>query len=429
MFNHIIYKGKAKYNKKNKIILIAIRKQPGELDWIMPILDRLKKNFNIIVIFEKQVALKLLKQNEALFHLFQKTVFSYVQNSNTKSIFYRFCNKITNFTKIQSLTIFFQKKIFEEYYNIDNLNCEIQQKFNNFDIQKINILMQDFTDNSPWIKQFSEKNKNLKIISYPHATHIYNNKKFKIKNKVSFNNSSYLLLSSSSDISYFKSKFSLSYVYICGFPKYEKSWLKKLENSYRVKKEKNQSIFIAYKGFEKGKYIKDMYIKQVESLFDFAQAEKNIILVFKFHPNAQEEKVFLSVANRYSQDLWKITKEHLHIASKRYTTLVSFYDTASVLDSLANDKLPIELWDIRTIDYQNKLRKTQGYITSVYSDLKLCLQAKNKFFLKKYLQKILYNQHIDIQKKILNRFSKVCKIKNSIDTTNKMILKISRTLT
>ena len=41
--------------------------------------------------------------------------------------------------------------------------------------------MQDFTDNSPWAKKFSEKNHKLKIISYPHATHIYSDKKIKIK--------------------------------------------------------------------------------------------------------------------------------------------------------------------------------------------------------------------------------------------------------
>ena len=83
----------------------------------------------------------------------------------------------------------------------------------------------------------------------------------------------------------------VSHTLLFGFPKYEKSWLKKLEHSYRIKKRKKKSIFISFKGYEKEKYFKDKYISQVD-LFNFAQNEKNLILVFKFHPNAQEENVF-----------------------------------------------------------------------------------------------------------------------------------------
>ena len=84
MFNHTIFKGKKRYRKNKSTILILIRKQPGELDWILPVLDKLKENFNIIAIFEKKVALKLLKENEILFSLFKKVVFCYVQSSIIK---------------------------------------------------------------------------------------------------------------------------------------------------------------------------------------------------------------------------------------------------------------------------------------------------------------------------------------------------------
>ena len=81
MINHIQFKGKAKFKKENKIIIVVIRKQPGELYWILPILNNIKNNFNIIVIFEKKIALKLLKENKILYNLFLETVFVYIQNS------------------------------------------------------------------------------------------------------------------------------------------------------------------------------------------------------------------------------------------------------------------------------------------------------------------------------------------------------------
>lgn len=418
MFDHIIYRGKTNFKKKKKIILVFIRKQPGEVDWILPVLYKLKENFNIIIIFEKYVALKLLKQNKILFNLFEKIVFCYAQNSYIKSIFYRISYKIVNFFKINFLASFFQNKIYEKYYNINDLNLKIKKTFNNFDIQKIKILMQDFTDNSPWIKKFSEKNSKLKIINYPHTTNIYSKKKFKIKNKINFDNSSYLFLSSSSDLTYFKKKFIKSYIINCGFPKYDKSWLKKLESSYKIKKERKKSIFVAYKGFEKEKYSKKKYIDQVKSLFDFAINEKEILLVFKFHPNAQEEKVFLSVANKYPKSLWKITKDHQHIAAKKYTIFVNFYNSASTLEALASGKVPIELSCIRK-DPNEK---------SVYSDLKICFRAKNSLNLNKYLKRTLYEKNLNEQKKILKKFSKICNTNDSINRTNKIVLKISKTV-
>ncbi len=418
MFNHAIFKGKTRYNKNKSTVLILIRKQPGELDWILPVLDKLKENFNIIAIFEKKVALKLLKENEILFSLFKKVVFCYVQSSIAKSIFYRVSNKLVSLLKLKTLSNFFQNKVYENYYDITNLNNQIKKKIYNFDFKKLKLLMQDFTDNSPWVKKFSEKNYKLKIISYPHATHIYGNKEIKIKNKVKFNNSSYLLLSSSSDLFYFKNRFNHSYIIACGFPKYEKSWLKKLESSYRIKKEKKKSIFISFKGYEKEKYNKDKYINQVKSLFDFAKNQKNLILIFKFHPNAQEENVFLSVANKYPKHLWKITKVHQHIAAKNYSFFVSFYNSASALEALACGKVPIELWGIRHEKEQ-----------SIYKDLKLCLASKNKLNLYKNLNEILYNKNLNIQKKILNKFNQRYKKNNSINNTNKIILKISKTLT
>ena len=129
MFNHRIFKGKARYDRNKNTILILIRKQPGELDWILPVLDKLKENFNIIAIFEKQIALNLLKQNKILYNLFQKIVFSYIQNSITKSIFYRVAKKISILFKLKSLSNFFQNKIYENYYDISDLNNEIKKNF------------------------------------------------------------------------------------------------------------------------------------------------------------------------------------------------------------------------------------------------------------------------------------------------------------
>ena len=416
MINHIQFKGKAKFKKENKIIIVVIRKQPGELDWILPILNNIKNNFNIIVIFEKKIALKLLKENKILYNLFLETVFAYIQNSLLKSLFLRLANKISIFFKIGFLSDFLKNKIFTNYYNTYDLEKNIKKITSNFKNQNIKILMQDFTDNSPWVKKFYEKNKNLKIISYPHTTNIYSNKKNRVENKINYNSNNFLLLCSSFDMLHFKKKFNQSNKFICGFPKYEKSWLNKIEKFYRGKSKKNKNILIAYKGFEKKKYSKSMYIDQVKALFDFAVKNKKIVLVIKFHPNVQEEDVFMNVANKYPKHLWKITKEHLHIAAKKSDIFISFYANAPILDSLASGKIPIQLWNIS--NNQN--------LKSVYSELKLCFMVKDSFSLVKKLNFILLHENLLTQNKFLNRFKKICQNSGSIGLVKKLLLKITK---
>ena len=64
MFIHNIYKEISLFNKNNKTIIVVVRKQPGEIDWILPVLNHINNKFNIIVIFEKKIAHVLLKENK-----------------------------------------------------------------------------------------------------------------------------------------------------------------------------------------------------------------------------------------------------------------------------------------------------------------------------------------------------------------------------
>tara|TARA_B100000795_G_scaffold270073_1_gene262499 strand:- start:2457 stop:3716 length:1260 start_codon:yes stop_codon:yes gene_type:complete len=416
MINHIIHRGKAKYESKKKTILLIIKKQPGEIDWILPILYKLKNDFNIIAVFEKNLVLKQLKENKILYKLFSEVAFSFVENLFFKSIFLRLAKKISLIFKIKRLTNFIQNKIYESYYDIFKLEQDIKKKYPHFNIKSLKFLMQDLADNSAWTNKFYENDKSLNIIYYPHTTNICSSLiNFNI-NKINFKINSFLLINSFYDVIYFKNRFIETNKFISGYPKYDKSWLNKLDKFYKKKIQTNRKIFITYKGFQEGKYSKIMYIEQVKALFDFVEKKKNISLVFKFHPNAQEEKVFMSVANKFSKHLWKIEKDHLHILYKNSDVSVAFYKNASILESLACGKAPIQLWNISN----NK------NIKSVYSKLKLCFVVKDSLSLDKKLNFLLDNTKPKTQKLILKRFKKICGNINSIERVYRLILKISK---
>ena len=420
MLNHFFYKGLNTYDRKKKNIFLIVRKQPGEIDWILPALNNIKNKVNIITIFEKEVAIKLLKQNEILYKIFLETTCCYIVNSKYKCFVLRLALKISNILNLKKAKIIFKEKIFENYYNIEEVLKNLCSK--NIIINKKNILlgMQDFTDNSPWILKLKNEIKDLKVISYPHTTKIFSTKKnFSKFKKKKFNNN-YFFLSSKNDLSHFNKKISNQSLFICGYPKYEKKWLKKInKNSNRntnFGSKGKRNIFISYKGFDNKKYIKTNYIKQVQNLFEFAKDTKKYKLIFKFHPNAQEDKVFLKIANNYSKEIWYITKDHLHTAIQNSFACMSFYNNASLLDFLASGKVPIQL---ENITFNKNLK-------SNYTDLKLCLTLRNNLNIQQAIDLSAKKRRDSTLKNMFDRFDKNFRKINSIKFTSSKILEIMR---
>lgn len=419
MFKHNFYKGARNFSKRKKIIFLIIRKQPGEIDWILPVLNNIKNKFNIIVIFEKRISIKLLKQNKILYKIFLNTVCCYFINSYLKCCIIRSLHKLLIYFNLKQLQLTYQEKIFKKYYDINELMNILNKNNMQLAMNNIKLLMQDFTDNSPWIKQFNNKISDSIIISYPHTTRIFSTKKnnFIIKNKKK--NRNFLFLSSKNDLNNFKKKVKGKNINFCGYPKYEKQWLKTIElnsTSEYIKSNRSKNIFISYKGYEESKYFKKDYVEQVKSLFDVAMKNDEYKLVFKFHPNVQEEEIFLSVANKYPKKIWSITKAHLHIALKNSEVCIFFYNNASVLDILACGKIPIQLWNI-------SLNKK---LVSNYTNLKLCLNTKNELELIKYIKFITNKKKKHSQNKIILRFNKLFRNFNSIKFTSNQIIKISK---
>lgn len=425
MFRHNFYKGNNRYNIKNKTIILVIRKQPGEIDWIMPVLNYIQNKFNIIVIFEKKIALELLKENEILFSFFLDAACCYFTHSIFKNFFLRIINKI--FHKILSFSSpYLNDKIYKNFYNLREIETLCNNNGVFLKLDNIKILMQDFTDNSPWIKKFFETYKNTKIVSYPHTTNIFSQFETKksYKNKSYKNN--YLLVNSKLDLRHLENKLNYSNIFLAGYPKYDPLWLSKIEKKINYKKSKNslKIIFVAFKGYDKKFYDKINYELQLKSLFDYVSERKNFKLVFKFHPKAQEEKVFLNIANKYPKKIWKITKDHLHVGSFKSDIFISFFRNASILDALANNKIPIELWNTNS-KKRNKLLKIKPNEKSHYQKLNLCISPINSSEMFILLDKFFYKKKFYLKRNPLQNFKKLCVKKNSIKKISDLLTKIS----
>ena len=201
--------------KRKKVIFLIIRKQPGEVDWILPVLNNIKNKINIIVIFEKKISLELLKQNEVLYKIFLRSICCYFINSNLKSFFSRITSRLFEKLRVSKLELYFKNKVFEEYYNVNELLEILNSKKIKVENNSIRIVMQDYTDNSPWSKKLERDFSNCRIISYPHTTRVFSDKKnnYKIDKKKTYRN--FLFLNHVYDIQNFKKKVFLKiYLYV-----------------------------------------------------------------------------------------------------------------------------------------------------------------------------------------------------------------------
>ena len=90
LFNYKINLNKIDYFKKKKNIVLLIRRSPGELDWILPLIYNLKKKYNIFTIFRFKYTLDLIKKDKYLHNIWQNTSFAYTVEPKFHSFFFKF---------------------------------------------------------------------------------------------------------------------------------------------------------------------------------------------------------------------------------------------------------------------------------------------------------------------------------------------------
>ena len=74
--------------KKNNI-LVVVNRGAAELDWLMPILFVLKKNFNVYFFFNSKKSFKSLKENKNLYYFFRNIKSEFYIKSNLENLHLR----------------------------------------------------------------------------------------------------------------------------------------------------------------------------------------------------------------------------------------------------------------------------------------------------------------------------------------------------
>jgi hypothetical protein len=410
LFNYKIYNNKIFFSKNKKNLILLVRRSPGELDWIMPLLYSLKRRYNIFTILRNHKALNLIKENKILYDLWRKTSFSYTVEPRLKNIIWRLGY---HFLKRIFPNNYFRNKFQNNYYNVAEIKNlifkNVKKKYElNFDVSAV---FEEFLNFSPWISKFQNENKNLKTIHFPHTTNIFSTKKTINKNK-NFVSNNYLLLGNSYDNNFWNKKFPKTNIIETGYLKYDKFWLKKIIP--KTIKNKEKIILISYAGYEKEKFDYKKYRNQVIDIMEICTKIPKTKTIFKIHPTTKKKEL-LKILKLYPQKNWELVNDNHLYLTKISDVCVSIYSSASILDFLALKKTPIELWNIlKKTKYKSKLKK-----------LNLTYYAKDKNDFQKKITKLLNKNKIgQIQRNIKRNFDKNFFVDGSVKYTEKKILRI-----
>ena len=199
--------------KQNSILLI-VRSNSAEIDWILPVIYELKKKYLIYTIFDKENSFNDLKKNKELFILWKKICKKYYIKKKTDKFFSRSFLFLIHFFKLEnyiySIKNFFNQKIHSEKV--------IKNKLDVQNLNDIKYLFHDFGAMTGWVSLFEKKK--TKIIYFPHTSINYN----KGKNKRHLIGD-YMILGAKNDISYWSKSF-FGKIFVFGHLNYHRDWLK-----------------------------------------------------------------------------------------------------------------------------------------------------------------------------------------------------------
>ena len=369
---------------KKKKILVVINRGPVELDWLMPIIFVLKKNFDIYFIFNSKKSFFKLKENKSLYLIFKSMCSEYYIISKYKNLMHKMIRLIlSKFVKYQ----FIRRLIY-------NLNNKINNIFQ-FKDTKINfdISFFEYASNSG-IPIFLKDNTDTKIVYYPGTVlPLATDKKNLFLKKMKIVGS-YIIVNSLNKK--FKKIFKNKKIIYMGNPKYADWWLKKFEKK-KINKKKvalfvsNAHLKISKKDLIK---LKNNFFSIIKTILSF----NNLTLLLKIHP-VKDNPYYLEVINKFPSNRIKISTDSIYTLSHNSNVVIASSSSAGVLDGIANKKPTIGIWnnDINVMIGHSRYPKKEEKIMDF-------VRADNNNVLKNFLSSAINNPNDFIWKKQYKNF-------------------------
>ncbi len=357
---------------KKKVAVLLVNNGFGEVDWILPVLDKLSKNYTIFTYFRSQSAFNSLKTVNEIFYLWKKISKGYYVEKKFDNFFWKSLRKVINtiYKKNVKINSFINKKIHDINF-IENKIFNILG-LKNF---KISIFFSEFGVYSGWVEIIKNNFKRPLIVHFPSHSSIFNKKLSEDQfRKVRVLSGDLLLISAERDISRFANFISAKKIFVVGVPKFDNWWINKVLNSkldFDKKKLRNKSVISIgirpkFQFLEGKDFIR--LENQIHDIMKVLCEIKNILIIIKIHPKTNPPE-FFKILENYNNKKWTLSKNHLMRLSKISNCTINSINSAVPLDALCVNKPAIELWPVRKNE-TNKFNEQKK--------LGITIQAKNR---------------------------------------------------
>lgn len=392
--------------KKKKYLLLLVRKHSGEVDWILPVIYKLRSRFKLITIFNDIESYDSLKSNKKLFSLWKAISYKSLILKNKSNILLRLFYRLFSFLKIFKKL---EKKILDRIYNINKILNKI-----NIKLDLIAICFLTYNNYSYFPEYIKKKKSKVLVVRYPEATTPLH---YDFQLPKNYRPYSKLY----ADIAIFSKRFEPKVIYenhdfinkkiiYSGYPRYESWWIKKMIDK-KNKEKKVFRVFIATRSLDEARYNgkeafeknSDIYI--TKSIMKIIMSLKNSHAIFKPHPNVKNKYYLHDILKSYPKNKWSINSDHvLNLANQADICICIF--TSACLDCLALKKPTVEFIKFKFPIQQTVLKKNSIEIMSIFSYFNIIKSIKNPKELAKYIYYYYHNKKIKYRNNIFKNFLK-----------------------
>ena len=158
-----------KIKLKKKIIILIINKHIGEIDWILPLLYKVKNKYKFIKIFNNDEIFSSLTKNKSLFSLWKDINQDYFILNKRNDLILKIILKFTSLFNFKKIS----EKINLKIHNISKIKITRKIKTN-----EIKYILLTYNNHSFWPQSLKKISNNIQIVRFPEAQHIwdYNSK-------------------------------------------------------------------------------------------------------------------------------------------------------------------------------------------------------------------------------------------------------------
>ncbi len=327
---------------KKKIILVNISKSCAEIDWILPLLYKLKDEFYIFTLFQSNEAYETLVKDKILFDIWKGINFDHAID--------------TKFDKYQR---YIKKKLNVRF----NFKKYLKKKKIFFD--DIALVFSEFGTYSWLVDEFKFFEVRPKTIHFPTSSYIFGKEK---NAKINYSlKGDYLFLCNKLDINFWEKRIDKRKIKIVGVPKYDKFWIEKITiNKNKIKK---PSILLAYSSrFDLEKKDNKKLETQLIEILDVLKNFPNHEIVFKVHPK-KNNPYYLEIFKKFKNLKIEVSNENLLKLTNECDVLVHDKLSSVIYEGLSLKKPCVEYWSVVN-------NKDPDYIYA-HDELELNIKATN----------------------------------------------------